>query len=373
MIIPVILSGGTGSRLWPLSREHYPKQFPPLVNNYTMLQNTVLRTTGIPEITTPILVCNEEHRFMLAEQMHQLNIKPLAIILEPVGRHTAPAVMVAALYALTLEENPLLLVLPADHVINDINSFHYVIENVRPSADAGKLVTFGIVPTCPETGYGYIKAVHDTNGTGENRAVFDVDLFVEKPNLSKAESYLKTGDYYWNSGMFMFTAHQYIKELEKYDPEMVRICRDVYSHAIIDRDFIRLENHFFLTCPSESIDYAVMEKTPNAVVAPLDAGWSDVGSWSSLWDIGEQDLNGNVLSGDVCLQDSKNCYISAEDRLVAAVGLKDIIIVETADEILVSGRDSVQDVKTIVNSLKDQNRREALFHRKISRPWGSYQ
>jgi mannose-1-phosphate guanylyltransferase/mannose-6-phosphate isomerase len=373
MVIPVILSGGTGSRLWPLSREHYPKQFLPLVNKFTMLQNTVLRTHSIPEITNPILVCNEDHRFMVAEQMQQLEIKPSSIILEPVGRNTAPAVAIAALHALTVEENPLLLVLPADHVINDIKSFHSAINLVKPFAAAGKLVTFGIVPTSPETGYGYIKARNASNNVVGSQSVFDVDSFVEKPDLITAEGYLAAGDYYWNSGMFMFSAQQYLEELEKYDPEMVKVCREVYAEAVIDQDFVRLPKQIFLTCPSESIDYAVMEKTPNAVVAPLNAGWSDVGSWTSLWEIGEQDLNGNVLKGDVYLHDTRNCYISAGDRLVAAIGLSDIIIVETADAILVSGSDHVQDVKTIVKSLKDQNRREALFHRKVSRPWGSYQ
>jgi mannose-1-phosphate guanylyltransferase/mannose-6-phosphate isomerase len=368
MIIPIILSGGTGSRLWPLSRELYPKQLLPLVNSHTMLQNTVLRTVGIPDITDPILVCNADHRFMVAEQMRQLNMKPSSIILEPIGRNTAPAVAVAALHALTHEKNPVLLILPADHVIDDIASFHQAIELVTPAAIAGKLVTFGIYPTSPETGYGYIKASSPVKVIGNEGAVLDVDAFVEKPDAITAQGYVASGDYFWNSGMFMFTARQYLEELEKHSSEILCSCRKVYAHAVMDTDFIRLEKHIFSACPSDSIDYAVMEKTADAVVCPLNAGWCDVGSWSALYEIGKPDDDGNVLKGDVFLHDTKNCYIFADERLVAAVGLEDHIIVETADAILVARKDRVQDVKSIVKQLNARNRPETLVHRKVYRP-----
>ena len=373
MIIPVILSGGTGSRLWPLSRELYPKQLLPLVNQFTMLQNTVMRAEGISSISAPIIVCNDDHRFMVAEQVRELGVKSAAIILEPIGRNTAPAVALAALHALTLEENPLLLVLPADHVINDVDCFQKVIEKVVPSAVAGKLITFGIVPAGPETGYGYLKAGDRSTVNSEESDCFRVEQFVEKPDHATAEQYLASGDYYWNSGMFMFTAHKYLEELGKYAPDMLAACKTVYAQAVMDNDFIRLDSDIFSACPSDSIDYAVMEKTTDAVVSPLNAGWSDVGSWSALWEIGDQDDNGNVLKGDAFLHDTKNCYISAEERLIAAVGLQDCVIVETADAILVARKDRVQDVKAIVNQLKAHKRPEALVHRRVSRPWGAYQ
>lgn len=373
MLIPVILSGGTGSRLWPLSRELYPKQLLPLVNQFTMLQNTIMRAEGIDSISAPIVVCNDEHRFMVAEQMRQLNVASASIILEPIGRNTAPAVALAALHALTSEENPLLLVLPADHVINDVDCFHKVVERMLPLAVAGKLITFGIVPVAPETGYGYIKAGAESGEKCKGTGAFKVERFVEKPDQATAEQYLASGDYYWNSGMFMFTAQTYLAELGKYAPDMLAACRSAFANAVIDNDFIRLDKNTFSACPSDSIDYAVMEKTADAVVSPLDAGWSDVGSWSALWEIGAQDNNGNVLKGDVLLHDTRNCYISAEQRLVATVGLEDHVIVETADAVLVARKDRVQDVKAIVNQLKADKRQEALAHRRVSRPWGAYQ
>lgn len=373
MIIPIILSGGTGSRLWPLSRELYPKQLLPLVNPRTMLQDTVLRTVGISTVTAPVLVCNHDHRFMVAEQMRELNMAPASIILEPIGRNTAPAAAVAALHALTYADNPVLLILPADHVIDDIATFHQAIETVMPAAIAGKLVTFGICPTSPETGYGYIKAMHPiTESINENR-VLDVIGFVEKPDKITAQAYVASGNYFWNSGMFMFTAKQYLAELERCSPEIAASCRKVYARAIPGHDFLRLEQTLFSECPSDSIDYAVMEKTADAVVCPLNAGWCDVGSWSALWEIGKPDSNGNVVKGDVCLHDTKNCYIFSDDRLVAAVGLEDHIVVETADAILVARRDRVQDVKAIVKQLNDRSRPETVVHRKVYRPWGAYQ
>lgn len=371
MIIPVILSGGSGSRLWPLSRELYPKQLLPLVNEYTMLQNTAQRSCSIAEIDSPIVVCNEEHRFMVAEQMRQIGVAPAAIVLEPVGRNTAPAVAIAALQAMVAGQNPLLLILPADHVINDEDAFLKAVEIGKVSAEKGKLVTFGIVPTGPETGYGYIKAGRATELSSVS--AFVVDSFVEKPDRATAERYLACGDYFWNSGMFIFSAQRFLEELERFAPQMLDACRHAHASSVCDSDFIRLDAEAFACCPSDSIDYAVMEKTADAVVIPLDANWSDVGSWSALWEIGAQDENGNVLKGDACLHDVKNCYISSASRLIAAVGIEDHIIIETADAVLIAKKDRDQDVKAIVTKLKALKRQEAITHRKVYRPWGAYQ
>lgn len=382
MIVPVILSGGTGSRLWPLSRELYPKQLLPLVNQFTMLQNTAERTLHIVEVAPPQVICNEDHRFMVAEQMRQIGIEPSAIILEPFGRNTAPAVAVAALEAISGGRNPILLILPADHAICDVVAFQRAVEAGKPFAESGKLITFGVIPLGPETGYGYIKAGKESRISGEDGVdtlsispfqAFAVDLFAEKPDLATAARYVESGDYFWNSGMFMFTAQRYLEELERFAPEMLAACRAAHTGSDRDKDFTRLSTEAFAACPSDSIDYAVMEKTADAVVIPLDAGWSDVGSWSALWEIGDQDSAGNVIKGDALLHGVKNCYISAENRLVAAVGLEDHVIVETADAVLVARKDRVQDVKAIVNQLKAQNRSEAVTHRKVYRPWGAYQ
>jgi mannose-1-phosphate guanylyltransferase / mannose-6-phosphate isomerase len=373
MIIPVILSGGTGSRLWPLSRELYPKQLLPLVNDQTMLQNTVLRTNGLEDVSEPIVVCNEEHRFMVAEQLRPIAISPKAILLEPVGRNTAPAVAVAALQALADDNDPLLLVLPSDHVIQNNACFHKAIADGAELAKGGNLLTFGIVPIAPETGYGYIKAGKELGAKGEESGAFKVERFVEKPDRTTAEQYLASGDYYWNSGMFLFSATTYLQELERFAPEMLYACREAYARAERDKDFVRLHAESFANCPSDSIDYAVMEKTASAVVIPLDAGWSDVGSWSALWEIGERDANDNVIKGDVLLHDVNGSYISAENRLVAAVGVEDYVIIETADAVLIARKDHVQDVKAIVNQLNAQGRKESVTHRKVYRPWGAYQ
>ena len=382
MLIPIILSGGTGSRLWPLSRELYPKQLLPLVNDNTMLQNTFLRCSDMSGIISPLVVCNEEHRFMVAEQMRQIRIEPSAIILEPFGRNTAPAVAVAALEAIACGQNPILLILPADHVILDVAAFHLAVEAGKPFAESGKLITFGIIPLGPETGYGYIKAGKGTavrgkedNETGSVPSFMPllVEQFAEKPDLATAERYVESGDYYWNSGMFMFTAQRYLDELERFAPEMLSACRAAHSGSVCDKDFTRLSVEAFAACPSDSIDYAVMEKTADAIVIPLDAGWSDVGSWSALWDIGNQDSAANVISGDVLQHGVKGCYISAKSRLVAAVGIEDVIVVETADAVLVAHKDRVQDVKAIVNQLNALKRSEAVTHRKVYRPWGAYQ
>jgi mannose-1-phosphate guanylyltransferase/mannose-6-phosphate isomerase len=368
MIIPVILSGGAGSRLWPLSRQHYPKQLMPLIGGRTMLQETIRRLDGVPGLTGPIVVCNEQHRFMVAEQLRAQQIEPAAIILEPVGRNTAPAVAVAAAYAAAgaEDEEPVLLVLPADHVIRDRVALHEAIARGATLAREGKLVTFGIVPDSAETGYGYIRA--ERSGT-EPSAVVE---FVEKPDADRAEAYLASGDYFWNSGMFMFRAAVYLDELRRHSPKMVDACEAALSGASDDLDFKRLEASAFERCPSDSIDYAVMEKTGDAVVVPLAAGWSDVGSWSALHDVSEKDPADNVLVGDVVVEDTRNCYLYSSGRLVTAVGLEDCVVIETPDAVLVAPRDRVQDVKQLVQRLKAGGREETANHRRVVRPWGSY-
>jgi mannose-1-phosphate guanylyltransferase/mannose-6-phosphate isomerase len=372
MLIPVVLSGGSGTRLWPLSRELYPKQLLPLVGNHTMLQETARRLEGVADVAAPIVVCNESHRFMVAEQMLQLGAKPGAIILEPVGRNTAPAVAVAALAALASKqcreqaEDPILLVLPADHVIRDVESFREAIRAGRAAADAGKLVTFGVVPDRPETGFGYI---HRAKGEG---SAYPVAEFVEKPDHGTAVRYVQSGEYFWNSGMFMFRARAYLAELGKFAPEMLKACEAAVATAKSDLDFMRLSAEAFGACPSDSIDYAVMEKTADAVVVPLDAGWSDVGSWSALQDALPRDESGNVISGDVITEGTTGSYLHSTSRLIAAVGLADHVVVETKDAVLVAPRDKVQDVKALVNQLKAQGRYETSLHREVFRPWGSY-
>ncbi len=388
MLIPVILSGGAGTRLWPLSRELYPKQLLPLVNEATLFQETVQRLGGLAKVGKPLVVCNEHHRFMVAEQLRSIDCEAAAILLEPVGRNTAPAVAVAALRAMADGDDPLLLVLPADHVVLDGSALRAAVEFARPLAEAGRLLTFGIVPVQAETGYGYIQAGSRLMSEGAEVVTaeplgldakscmflaFSVDRFVEKPNLATAEQYLSEGGYYWNSGMFLFRASRYLEELEKFAPEMLACCRSALEQAQQDLDFVRLEAEAFAACPKDSIDYAVMEKTDAAAVIPLDAGWSDVGSWSALWEVGTPDANGNVLRGDVLIEDSQNCYIHSSGRLVAAVGLQDHVVVETADAVLVAARDRVQDVKAIVAQLNKQGRGEALLHRRVNRPWGSYE
>jgi mannose-1-phosphate guanylyltransferase/mannose-6-phosphate isomerase len=370
MLIPVILSGGIGSRLWPLSREYYPKQLLALVGDNTLLQDTSLRLTGLPQLDKPIIVCNETHRFLVAEQLRQIDQLTRRIILEPVGRNTAPAVAIAAFEALSNDKNAILLILPADHIIQQADAFREAVNEGYPLAQEGRLVTFGIVPSHPETGYGYIKTqdvmLPDTEA-------FKVSQFVEKPDLTTAQHYVQSGDYYWNSGMFMFKAERFLQELQKFNPDMYGACHQAIDNAIEDIDFLRLDEAAFKLSPSDSIDYAVMEKTDDAVVIPLNAGWNDVGSWSSLWEISQQNEQGNVLHGDVLTQDVKNCYLRSEYRLVAAIGLEDHVVIETADAVLVSHRDKVQDIKEIVNLLKQQNREEVNLHRRVHRPWGTYE
>ena len=368
LILPVILSGGAGTRLWPLSRELYPKQLLPLASKKTMLQETVQRLDGIPELENPLVVCNDAHRFMVAEQIRQLDQEPHAIILEPCGRNTAPAVAIAALYAQKMETDPILLILPADHLIQDVPKFHQAVQLGVEQAEQGLLVTFGIVPTQPETGYGYIRADQTSKDS-----VYPVSEFVEKPDLETAKRYLARGDYYWNSGMFMFRASRYLEELEHYQPKMLTVCQNAFTSMVSDLDFERLDETAFAACPADSIDYAVMEKTDRAVVIPLAAGWNDIGAWSALWDVHPHDTDNNVLIGDILTENTDHCYLHASSRLIATVGVNDLVVVETADAVLVASRDQVQNVKGIVEQLKQQQRNEALLHRRVNRPWGSYE
>jgi len=368
MIVPVILSGGSGTRLWPLSRELYPKQLLPLIGDMTMLQSTLQRLEGVDGLADPIIVCNEEHRFLVAEQLRKVGVTPAAILLEPAGRNTAPAVALAAATALQEREqgaDPVLLVLPADHVIRNAEAFRAAVAAGAELAREGKLVTFGVVPDRPETGYGYIR------GSAQNGAAA-VQQFVEKPDVVLAKEYVNSGEYFWNSGMFMFRAGRYIEELRTHRPEIVSQCVAAIAGAKADLDFVRVEREAFEACPADSIDYAVMENTAHAWVVPLDAGWSDVGSWASLHDACEADGAGNVAVGDVLLHDTSNCYLYAESRLVAAVGLADCVVVETKDAVLVAPRDRVQEVKTLVERLKKDGRYETSLHREVFRPWGSY-
>ncbi len=365
-MIPVILSGGSGTRLWPLSRSQYPKQFLPLVTENTMLQETLMRLDGLHDLSDPIVVCNEDHRFMVAEQLREMGVDSQSILLEPVGRNTAPAVAMAALSSQSPDE--LLLVLAADHVIVDIERFQAAIRQAVDVADSGALVTFGIVPTGPETGYGYIKRGKNLDETG----AYGVEKFVEKPDLDTATRYIDSGDYYWNSGMFVFKASRFLEELERHNPEMLAACRKAHKSATVSPDFTRLGKEAFSACPADSIDYAVMEKTDQAVVVPLDAGWNDVGSWSALWDVAGKDSQGNALKGDVLCVDTKNSFIQSENKLVAVVGLSDMVVVETDDAVMVSPRSRVQEVKQIVDLLKVAGRCEFESHRKVYRPWGYY-
>lgn len=364
-ITPIIMAGGTGSRLWPLSRELYPKQFLPLVNNYTMLQNTVLRLKGL-DCSQPLIICNEEHRFLAAEQLLSISALKNNIILEPCGRNTAPAVALAALTALQSgESDPLLLVLAADHVISDHDAFIDSISNAISHAEAGMLVTFGIVPTHAETGYGYIH-----RGEQEGAHAFKVDTFVEKPDLETAEKYVESKCFYWNSGMFLFKASAYLNELNRFRSDIFDACSQSLSKRHDDMDFIRVDCSAFACCPSDSIDYAVMEKTDKAVVVPMDAGWSDVGSWSSLWDISPKDADNNVTKGDVYQIDSSGNYISSGSMLVTTVGVNDLVVVQTNDALLIADKNKVQDVKSIVSYLKANDRSEHRHHQDLYRPWG---
>ncbi len=366
-IIPVILSGGAGTRLWPLSRELFPKQFLPLAGTHTMIQETLLRLSGLTDVGAPLVICNEDHRFLVAEQMRQIGCKPAAIVLEPVGRNTAPAVAVAALHGEKADE--VLLVLPADHVIADRPAFHAAVKKGLKAALAGKLVTFGIVPTAPETGYGYIRA----GKASKNAEMLPIDAFVEKPDQATAQKYIKAGNYFWNSGMFMFKPSVLLAELKKHAAKIAPACAKALKNGNCDADFLRLEKEAFAASPSISIDYAVMEKTALGAMIPLDAGWNDVGSWAALADVNPADASGNVVNGDVLTRNVKNSCILASNRLVAAVGIEDHVIVETADAVLVAHKSQVQEVKAIVDQLRVAGRLEAVNHRRVNRPWGTYE
>ncbi len=369
MLYPVIMAGGSGSRLWPLSRQLNPKQFLPLADrDLSMLQATIQRLQGL-DAALPRLICNEQHRFIAAEQLRQLGMEEAGILLEPVGRNTAPAIALAALQAIAEAEaeDPILLVLAADHLIRDVPAFHASIRTALPLAAAGRLVTFGIVPGHPETGYGYIE-----QGAPVGEGGFAVTRFVEKPDLATARSYLASGRYFWNSGMFMFRASRYLEELERFQPAMLAACRAALAGSTRDLHFTRLDREAFAACPEDSIDYAVMEKTAAAAMVPLDAGWSDIGSWSALWDVSPKDGEGNVLLGDVLAQNTQDTYIHADSRLVATVGVENLVIVETKDAVLVAHKDQVQDVKRIVDQLKRDARHEHIDHREVYRPWGMY-
>ena len=360
---PVLLSGGSGTRLWPLSREAYPKQFLPLAGDDTMVQATWRRVEALADLA-PIVVANEEHRFLVAEQLRQVGAPVPAILLEPVGRNTAPAIAAAALQAMAGGADPLLLVLPSDHVVRDVAGFQRAVREASSAAEAGALVTFGIVPDAPETGFGYIQA---EAGDGLRQVL----RFVEKPDAATARSYLDAGGYYWNSGMFLFRASRYLEELARFRPDIVDAVRAAHATARHDGDFVRLDKDAFSACPSDSIDYAVMEKTADAMVLPVDIGWNDVGSWSALWDVAERDADGNAHHGDVIAVDSRNSYAYAQ-RLVALVGVDDIVVVETDDAVLVARKDKVQEVKQVVARLKQEQRSQAVLHREVHRPWGSY-
>ncbi|MDF4002843.1 mannose-1-phosphate guanylyltransferase/mannose-6-phosphate isomerase [Luteibacter sp. PPL552] len=362
-ILPVILSGGSGTRLWPLSREAYPKQFLPLVGDDTMLQATWKRVAPLAG-RAPIVVANQEHRFMVAEQLLEIDVRAESIILEPAGRNTAPAIAIAAFEALREGNDALLLVLPSDHVVTREAAFHEAVKEAAAIAEQGKLVTFGIVPQAPETGYGYIKAA-----AGEGAR--PVERFVEKPDLSTAEAYVASGEYYWNSGMFMFKASVYLDVLGQFQPAMLEACRGALNKARRDDDFVRLDAEAFALSPSDSIDYAVMEKTDSASVVPLDAGWSDVGSWSALWEANERDADDNAHHGDVIAIDCHGTYAHGQ-RLIAMIGLDDVVVVDTDDAILVGAKHRIQEVKDIVQRLKNEGRPQVKWHRKVYRPWGAY-
>ena len=371
-IIPVILSGGSGSRLWPLSRKSYPKQFLSLISTKeTMIQATLLR--GVKTSShSPIVICNEDHRFLAAEQIREENISEADILLEPLSRNTAPAITLAALHALSQEgsPDPILLVMPADHFIGDVSLFAAYIEDGAKAANAGKIVCFGIQPAYPETGYGYIHKGAELTAISDN--TFDVKAFTEKPDQDAAEDYIESGEFCWNSGIFMFKASVFLDELNKYEPELVATCRTSLDRATKDLDFIRIDAESFANAKDISIDYALMECTQNAAVIPMNIKWSDIGSWSALWQLKDQCPDGNVYVGDIITDQVSNSYVHSTSRLVTALGVQDLVIVETKDAVMVAAKNKVQDVKNIVNKLKDQNRREHRDHREVYRPWGKY-
>ena len=361
MITPVILCGGSGTRLWPLSRKLYPKQFISLINDNTLFQNTILRLSK--EVENPIVVCNEEYRFLAAEQLRQINKDSNNIILEPIGKNTAPAIALAALAA---GNDTLLLVLPADHIIEDEEYFNKLVLDTSPLAESGKLITFGVVPTKAHTGYGYIKSGRKLDNG------FVVDQFMEKPSIQNAKRYFESGEYYWNSGIFLFNSSQYLEELNKFRPDIYQACKNSMQGTKTDFNFLRVDKESFKECPNESVDYAVMENTTDAVVIPMDVGWSDIGSWSSLWDITNKDKNGNVIQGDVITHNSNNSFIRSDDKMIAAIGVDNLVIAATKDVVMIANKDNAHDVNIIARQLKDNKRNEWKTHREVYRPWGKY-
>lgn len=370
LIRPVLLCGGMGSRLWPLSRELYPKQFLPLSSDRSMLQETAARVSDSQRFAAPVVVCNQEHRFLVAEQLRRDGVHPAAILLEPEARNTAAACAVAAVEALKADPDALMLVLPADHVVGDPVAFLDAVDVAVPAAASGHLVTFGIAPMAPETGYGYIRRgapLPDAPGA------FILQEFVEKPSRAVAEGYLEGGLHVWNSGMFLFPAALFLRELERYAPDILTGARDAMERGTADLEFVRLDRTAFATCPALSVDVAVMERTDRAVVVPCEIGWTDVGAWSALWDIGAKDEAGNVLRGDAVTEDAHGCYIRSDGMLTAVVGLDNAVVVVTGDAVLVSHKDKVQRVKELVGRLRKDGRAEILAHREVHRPWGAFQ
>ncbi|MDD5363768.1 MAG: mannose-1-phosphate guanylyltransferase/mannose-6-phosphate isomerase [Gallionellaceae bacterium] len=369
MLHPVILSGGSGTRLWPLSRATLPKQLLPLASDRSMLQETVLRLDGLMGMGRPLVVCNNEHRFLIAEQLREIGVEPFGLFLEPIGRNTAPAAAVAALQLIKGDPEAVMLLLPADHLISDVPAFHAAVAEGLKAVGLGCLVTFGIVPDAPETGYGYIQQGTAMDGTD----ACQVARFVEKPDLAAAEGFVAAGDYLWNSGMFLFSCRQFLDELQAHRPDILAACEQALATSHKDLDFCRLDQAAFAACPSDSIDYAVMEKTAHAAVVPADIGWNDIGAWSALWEVGQRDADGNVVRGDVWLEGVNNSLVRAESRLVAVLGVQDLLVVETADAVLVADRSRAQDVKKVVEHLKAAKRCEHEFHTRVFRPWGWYE
>ena len=366
MIQPIIIAGGTGSRLWPLSREAFPKQFQKLYGEMSMLQATINRLQGL-NCLMPIVICNENHRFIVAEQLQEINQLHNNIILEPIGKNTAPAIALSAFYATRNKENPNLLILPADHVILDTQSFQTAVQQALSHIENNKLVTFGIVPKSAETGYGYIQC-----GECLDKSSFKVNKFIEKPDKLTAENFLKDGGYLWNSGMFAFKANDFLSELKKYRQDIYDICQKATNQLDSDLNFIRIDKEIFKSCPNDSIDYAVMEKTNNAIVVSMDACWNDIGSWSALWEVSDKDEYGNVIKGDTLCIDSQNNYIYSESELITTIGIQDTIIIQTKDAILISKKNKSQDVKYLVKKLQLEQRNQYKLHREVYRPWGKY-
>ncbi|WP_417252346.1 mannose-1-phosphate guanylyltransferase/mannose-6-phosphate isomerase [Castellaniella sp.] len=367
-VIPVILSGGSGTRLWPLSRQRMPKQFLALTGDKTLFQATLRRLEGVHDVSDPIVVCHEDHRFIVAEQLRQIGQSHQGIMLEPTPRNTAPAIAVSALQAQRVTGgDPVLLVLPADHVIEDLPALRRAVEVARQQAEQGALVTFGVVPTEANTGYGYIRAAR-----AKSSDAYPIQQFVEKPNQETAQHYVDSGEYFWNSGMFMFRASRFLEELAKHQPEILSACKAAFTEASGDLDFVRLDHDHFAESPADSIDYAIMEKTDQAVVVPLDAAWSDVGSWSALWAIGQKDEADNVLVGDVVSSGASGCYARSDHRLLTLIDVQDLVVVDTLDAVMVARRDHDQNVKTVVGMLNEAKRPEAVIHREVYRPWGKY-